>query len=69
MNEYLHGLTEEQLNAILSELGATKESLEKDVNNLKKWMEKQSHLPNVAGNCCCMYFIPLIKYGIKLYNR
>ncbi|XKL69123.1 hypothetical protein PGB90_006892 [Kerria lacca] len=65
MNEYLHGLTEEQLNAILSELGATKESLEKDVNNLKKWMEKQSHLPNVADEVFLANFLLRCKNSVE----
>lgn len=46
---YLELCTPEQMENIYSELGTTKEAVQKDVQDLMDWMEKQPHLPDVRG--------------------
>lgn len=46
---YLEQFAKEQQKEFYKEFNITEESLERDVNYLIEWMEKQPHLPNVQG--------------------
>lgn len=46
---YLESCTKDQLLEFYAEFDATEESVNRDVQYLIKWIEKEPHLPNVTG--------------------
>lgn len=58
---YLEQFTKEQQKKFYEELSITEESLERDVNYLIEWLEKQPHLPKVKGKLIqCIFHITSI---------
>lgn len=49
MKSYLQRCTQEQFQCMLREIGTSEEALQRDVQYLMKWMEKEPHLPNIKG--------------------
>lgn len=66
---YFEFCTPEQVESIYSELGTTKDAVEKDVRYLIDWMEKQPHLPDVRGEYSFLefkYMVYCVTKGCKM---
>lgn len=63
---YLELCTPEQMENIYSELGTTKEAVQKDVQDLMDWMEKQPHLPDVRGKFTYLRISVFVTVEIEL---
>jgi len=46
---YLEQCTADQRSKIYNEFNLTEETVQRDVQTLMEWLEKQPHLPNVKG--------------------
>ncbi|KAK7580462.1 hypothetical protein V9T40_001091 [Parthenolecanium corni] len=66
---YLELCTPEQMENIYSELGTTKEAVQKDVQDLMDWMEKQPHLPDVRDEEFLTHFLIRCKNSMEKTKR
>ncbi|XP_065226974.1 uncharacterized protein LOC135850141 [Planococcus citri] len=64
-SNYLQLCTETQLYEFFAEFNGTEESVKNDVRQLKEWMKKQSHLPNIEDDDWLTNFLLRCKNSIE----
>lgn len=69
-------MSPEDLKALLTEIGATPESLERDAAALREWVISQPHLPDLTGrhfilrtNAYCRTRQLIVIVGNKYFSR